>query len=174
VRPPASAQRLDYEAEIAVVVADGGRNIPPEAARFWAVAPWNDFSIRDPHLGIGHLDRGKLNWALQKTFQTGSACGPWLTVEPDLPVDDIEFSLTLNGQTRQEGSTQSMIYSFALIAAHLSEYVVLRPGDIITSGTPAGTAVEAAPGSRFLEDGDEVSVRAGRLGTLTNVIDRST
>jgi 2-keto-4-pentenoate hydratase/2-oxohepta-3-ene-1,7-dioic acid hydratase in catechol pathway len=174
VTPPASTEKLDYEAEIAVVLTTGGRDLNPADVRFWGAAPWNDFSLRDPHLGIGPaIDRGVLVWALQKNFQSGSAFGPWLTIDPATEYDDIEFELFVNDDRRQSSSTAGMIYPYAEIAAHLSEYIELKPGDIITSGTPAGTAIEGGINGKFLQDGDIVRVTSPQLGTLTNVVRRS-
>ena len=74
----------------------------------------------------------------------------------------------VNGETRQDGNTREMKHTYGQIAAHISEYLPLRPGDMILSGTPAGTAMEGGPDGRFLADGDVCEVEAGQAGVLTN------
>ncbi|MDX2937779.1 fumarylacetoacetate hydrolase family protein [Streptomyces ipomoeae] len=172
VVPPTGVQKLDYEGEVAAVLATGGRRLEPDDIRFWAVAPFCDFSIRDPFLGIGGpIDRGVLVWALAKNFDTGNAFGPWLTtVDEGIDVTDLALECAVNGEVRQSTTTAGMIYGFAEIAAYLSRYVELHPGDIILSGTGAGTAVEDGVQGRFLSPGDEVSVRVRGGGVLTTSV----
>jgi 2-keto-4-pentenoate hydratase/2-oxohepta-3-ene-1,7-dioic acid hydratase in catechol pathway len=172
VVPPVGVQKLDYEGEVAAVLATGGRRISAEDVRFWGVAPFCDFSIRDPFLGIGGpIDRGVLVWALAKNFDTGNAFGPWLTtVDEGIDVSDLALQCTVNGEVRQSTTTAGMIYGFAEIAAYLSRYVELRPGDIILSGTGAGTAVEDGLEGRFLHPGDEISVAVRGGGVLTTTV----
>ena len=67
ISPPADARKLDYEAEVAVALASGGRDLTPEEVRFWGYTGFNDVSIRDPHLGLSRLDEGALAWGLQKS-----------------------------------------------------------------------------------------------------------
>jgi 2-keto-4-pentenoate hydratase/2-oxohepta-3-ene-1,7-dioic acid hydratase in catechol pathway len=169
VSPPAGTEMFDYEGELAVVLGRGGRDMAPEDFRAWAIGPWNDLSIRDPHFGIGPaIDRGVLMWVLQKNFETGNAFGPWIDVDPELRLDDITIETTVNGEVRQSGSTKSLIYSFGELAEHISRYIELRAGDIITSGTPVGTAIEAGSRDAFLKPGDVVSVTIEGVATLTN------
>ena len=135
----------------------------------WAIGPWNDLSIRDPHFGIGPaIDRGVLMWVLQKNFETGNSFGPWIEVSDDIDLGDIDLCTTVNGEIRQKGTTSNLIYTFGELAEHLSRYITLRPGDIITSGTPLGTAIEAGSPDAFLKPGDVVEVSVTGVGTLSN------
>lgn len=166
VAPPRDAQKLDYEAEVAVVLATGGRNLSPGKVAVWGYTGYNDLSIRDPHLGLSRLDEGTLAWGLQKNFDGGNVLGPSVTVGEDHDLTNLSIRSTVNGQTRQDGSTAEMIRSFAEVAAYLSQYVRLQPGDMLTSGTPAGTAIERGIDGPFLVPGDVVEVQVEGAGIL--------
>ncbi|HZV50947.1 MAG TPA: fumarylacetoacetate hydrolase family protein [Candidatus Dormibacteraeota bacterium] len=167
VEPPRGTRYLDYEAEVAAVLAEGGRDLSPEQVRFWAVAPFNDLSLRDGQEGGEAIDRGHYTWALSKNFESGKSCGPWLTVADRLAVDRLEVRCHVNGALRQEFSTAAMLYSFGELAAFLSRFVELRPGDVITSGTGAGTALDSGR-DRYLRPGDLVEVEVSGFGRLRN------
>lgn len=171
IRPPAAARKLDYEAEVAVVLATGGRNLAARDVRFCGYTAFNDVSIRDPHLGLSRLDEGTLSWGLQKNFDGGNILGPYLYVG-DFDPGALSIRSRVNGAQRQDGSTAQMIRSFAEGAAYLSRYLTLHPGDLITSGTPAGTAIEQGIDGPYLQNGDVVEVEVGDLGVLRNRVVR--
>ncbi len=170
VHPPATAQCLDYEVEVAAVLATGGRHLAPDQLRFWGWSAFNDLSIRDPHLGLSRLDQGTLSWALQKNFDGGNVLGPWIAVDPNRDLSALSLALRVNGTVRQRGATTQMIHSFAEIAAYVSQYVTLEPGDMITSGTPEGTAIEHGPGGPYLQAGDVVEAEVEGVGALRTTI----
>jgi 2-keto-4-pentenoate hydratase/2-oxohepta-3-ene-1,7-dioic acid hydratase in catechol pathway len=165
--PPPATQKFDYEAEVGVVltgepVGDDGR-VP-----IFGYTAWNDFSIRDPAFKLTKVDHGPLTWSLQKNFDTANACGPCLVVDGGTTVEAVRIVCRVNGETRQDGTTADMNYGFGEIAAHISEYLTLRPGDMILSGTPSGTAMEGGPEGRFLQDGDVTEVEVDGVGVLRN------
>jgi 2-keto-4-pentenoate hydratase/2-oxohepta-3-ene-1,7-dioic acid hydratase in catechol pathway len=167
VSPPAGTQKLDYEAELCAVLAGplGDDGTVP----IWGYTAWNDFSIRDAAFGLVKVDHGPLTWSLQKNFATGNSCGPWMVV--DEPVaDGVSISCRVNGESRQDGVTTEMKFGFSEIAAHLTTYLPLAPGDMILSGTPSGCAMEQGVDGPFLHDGDLVEVEVGRAGVLSNRI----
>jgi 2-keto-4-pentenoate hydratase/2-oxohepta-3-ene-1,7-dioic acid hydratase in catechol pathway len=168
VCPPPDAQKLDYEAEVAVVLATGGRDLAPEDVRFWGHTGFNDVSIRDPHLGLSRLDEGALAWGLQKNFYGGNVLGPWVAVGEGHDLAALRIRSSVNGELRQDGSTAEMIRSFAEGVAYLSRYLPLAPGDLLTSGTPAGTAIEQGIDGPFLRPGDVMEVEVEGAGTLRN------
>ncbi len=173
VVPPRGMTKLDYEAEVAVVLGSGGRNLKASDIRIWAFTAWNDFSLRDAQFGSEiPFDRGPLSWWLQKNFDTGSSMGPWLVADEPYDPACLRIALRVNGQTRQEGSTSEMIFSFAETAAHLSQFLTLAPGDIIASGTPSGTALESGADGPFLRPGDMIEVDIEGVGTLRNWVKR--
>lgn len=170
VSPPAGVQKFDYEGEVAVVLRRGGRNMGASDAVFWGFTAWNDYSIRDGRLGIGvPLHRGAFTWALEKNFHTGNACGPCMVVDEPFDIGDLRCKLRVNGEQRQDWSTSEMIYSFADTARFISRYLPLSTGDVICSGTGAGTAVESGrDGARWLRPGDRVEVEVEGVGVLRN------
>ena len=170
VSPPAGVQKFDYEGEVAVVLRRGGRNMGASDVAFWGFTAWNDYSIRDGRLGIGvPLHRGAFSWALEKNFHTGNACGPCMVVDEPFDVGALRCKLRVNGEQRQDWSTSDMIYSFADTAQFISRYLPLATGDVICSGTGAGTAVESGrDGTRWLRPGDRVEVEVEGVGVLRN------
>jgi 2-keto-4-pentenoate hydratase/2-oxohepta-3-ene-1,7-dioic acid hydratase in catechol pathway len=167
VAPPPATRHFDYEAEVGAVltgepVRDDGR-VP-----IFGYTAWNDFSIRDPAFKLTKVDHGPLTWSLQKNFDTANACGPCLVVDGGADVEAVRIICRVNDEVRQDGTTADMNYKFGEIAAHISEYLTLRPGDMILSGTPSGTAMEGGPEGRFLQDGDVTEVEVDGVGVLRN------
>jgi 2-keto-4-pentenoate hydratase/2-oxohepta-3-ene-1,7-dioic acid hydratase in catechol pathway len=163
---PNGSHKLDYEGEVAITLRVDDNGIYP-----WAVSAWNDVSIRGQKFGLGpRIDEGPLTWSLQKNFDGGSACGPWLVVSPEVNIDDLDVRTCVNGKVRQKGNTSEMVYSFEELISHVSNSVTLRSGDVIVSGTPSGTAVEEGIDGPFLEAGDVVEVEVKEIGTLRNYV----
>jgi 2-keto-4-pentenoate hydratase/2-oxohepta-3-ene-1,7-dioic acid hydratase in catechol pathway len=109
-----------------------------------------------------------LTWSLQKNFASGNACGPCMVVDHPITADGLRIRCRVNGATRQDGNTTEMKYGFPEIVAHIEEYLPLRPGDMILSGTPAGTGMERGPDGPFLADGDICEVEVTGTGVLRN------
>jgi len=174
VKPEASVQKFDYEVEVGVILAHGGRNMAPADFSVWGFTVWNDLSIRDARLGIGSpIHRGAFNWALEKNFETGNACGPCVVVDEDYDVNRLRCIMRVNGEVRQDWSTADMIYTFADSVAFISKYLEMQPGDIICSGTGAGTAIESgADGNRWLQPGDRIEAEVEGVGVLVNTVGR--
>jgi 2-keto-4-pentenoate hydratase/2-oxohepta-3-ene-1,7-dioic acid hydratase in catechol pathway len=172
VAPEANVQKFDYESEAAIILGGGGRNMAEGALDVWGVTAWNDLSIRDGRLGIGvPIHAGAFNWALEKNFDTGNACGPWVVVDEGIDVNNLQCKTRVNGGIRQDWNTSDMIYNFAESVAFISRYTAIRPGDIILSGTGAGTAVESgADGDRWLKPGDQVEIEVEGVGVLANTV----
>jgi 2-keto-4-pentenoate hydratase/2-oxohepta-3-ene-1,7-dioic acid hydratase in catechol pathway len=167
VTPPVGIQKLDYEAEVGVVRAAKGAGFP-----IWGYMAWNDFSIRDAAFGLSKVDHGPLTWSLQKNFTSANTCGPWLVVDEPIPAEGLRIRCRVNGEPRQDGMTSAMKYAFDEIAAHIEEYLPLAAGDMILSGTPAGTGMEGGPAGPFLADGDvtEVEITGSGSGSGSGVL----
>ena len=165
---PTGVTKLDYEGEVAVVLRrPSGDDVP----QVWGVTAFDDVSVRDPYFKVGpRIDEGPLTWVLQKNFVGGSACGPWVVVDEGLDENDLGIVTSVNGERRQEGRTSEMVYSFADVADYLGRFVPLRTGDMISSGTPAGTAFESGADGPFLRDGDEVRIEIEGVGVLINSV----
>jgi acylpyruvate hydrolase len=164
---PAAGQKVDYEAEVAFVIGSRAREVG-EADALDHVAGYmllNDLSARD-------LQFATPQWMPGKVFDGSAPCGPFLaTAEDSGPHDALEISLTLNGETMQSASTADLIFSVPALVAHLSRLMTLEPGDIVSTGTPAGVGAAREP-RVWLKDGDEVVVSSPTLGRLETVIRR--
>jgi len=166
---PAGITHLDYEGEVATVlrVVDGTPTV-------WGVTAFNDVSLRDRYFGSGpRIDEGPLGWVLQKNFRAGSVCGPWLVVGEGIDENDLGINTRVNGEVRQSGRTSEMVYSFADVIEHLDPFISLASGDLIVSGTPAGTAFEDGASGAYLQDGDVVVVEVEGVGRLCNPVGSS-
>ncbi|MGH2983191.1 MAG: fumarylacetoacetate hydrolase family protein [Solirubrobacterales bacterium] len=161
VELPAASSKVDYEAEVAFVVGRRCKEIDPGEA-LEAVAGFmllNDLSARD-------LQFATPQWIPGKVFDGAAPCGPAL-VTPDEagPDDAISFSLELNGERMQEASTADLIFKVPELLAHLSRLMTLEPGDIVSTGTPAGVGSTRDP-RVWLKAGDEIVISSPTLGTL--------
>jgi len=161
--PPAHADHVDYEAELAVVIGRAAMRVSAERALDYVAGamPFNDVTARD-------LQFQNPLWTSGKAIDTFAPCGPALVTLDE--IDDLQ-SLTLrtriNGETLQEGTTANQIFAVAEVVAWLSRTMTLLPGDIIATGTPAGVGASKA---RFLRDGDSVEVEVEGLGALVNPV----
>jgi 2-keto-4-pentenoate hydratase/2-oxohepta-3-ene-1,7-dioic acid hydratase in catechol pathway len=180
---PTMTDRLDYEGEIAVVLGKRGKDISADnaSAYFWGYMLQNDVSCRTQVRGP---DNPQSNFARRKNFDTSVCGGPYVVVGEFGDAQNISWETRVNGEIRQQGNTKDMSFSFAELAAYLSEDLTLRPGDVISAGTGSGTAQDSSevlPGveyggqpvrapERFLKPGDVVEVSNPRLGTLRNQI----
>lgn len=167
---PQYSSLLDYELEFACVIGRSGRDIPQgEARRYIAgYTVFNDFSARDVQ---GKEMTGLLGPAKGKDFHTGNAMGPVLVTPDELP-DPYSLTMTarINGQVWSEGSSSAMHWRFEDMIAYISRSEVLRPGEIIGSGTVGGGS--GLEHGRFLSPGDVVELTVEGIGTLRNRIVR--
>jgi 2-keto-4-pentenoate hydratase/2-oxohepta-3-ene-1,7-dioic acid hydratase in catechol pathway len=168
IRLPAYSKRVDWEAEIAVIIGRECRNVGVEQAMEFVagLSIVNDLSARD-HLrraGVAADSPFHFDWVSQKCFDGALPFGPWIC-----PLEDIDdtanlaIRLWVNEDLMQDSSSSNMIFSMAEQIAHLSTRLTLRPGDVIATGTPAGCG--AARGV-FLKPGDRVKINVDSLGTL--------
>ena len=97
-------------------------------------------------------------------------CGPYLVTKDEIKnINNINLSLDINGQRRQTGNTERMIFNFNFLISHISQFMTLYPGTLITTGTPAGTAMEMAE-PKFLKDGDKLNLKVDSLGQQNHLI----
>ncbi len=164
---PAVSEKVDYEAEVAFVIGSRAANVT-EADALAHVAGYtllNDLSARD-------LQFQTPQWIPGKVFDGSAPCGPWL-VTPDEAgaADAIGIALDLNGERMQESDTGDLIFGVAELVAHLSKLMTLEPGDIVSTGTPAGVGSTRKP-RVWLSDGDECVVSSPQLGELRTPLAR--
>jgi 2-keto-4-pentenoate hydratase/2-oxohepta-3-ene-1,7-dioic acid hydratase in catechol pathway len=158
---PAAAKRVDYEAELVVVIGRRGKNIPEADASSYVAGYMNghDVSARDWQIG-----RPGGQWLLGKTPDTVAPTGPWLVTADEIAdPQNLDMFLDVNGERCQTGSTKTMIFPVAHVVSYLSQFMALEPGDVITTGTPPGVGLGMKP-QRFLKDGDEMRLGIAGLG----------
>jgi 2-keto-4-pentenoate hydratase/2-oxohepta-3-ene-1,7-dioic acid hydratase in catechol pathway len=162
---PAVSERMDYEAEIAVVIGKPGRNIA-KADAFDHVAGYscyNDVSIRD-------WQRHTTQWIPGKNFEGLGAFGPWLVTPDEMPASErMRVIARLNGQVVQDAVAADMIFSISEIIAYLSTFTTLLPGDVIATGTPGGVGAKRTP-PLWMKAGDVVEIEVAGVGVLSNSI----
>jgi 2-keto-4-pentenoate hydratase/2-oxohepta-3-ene-1,7-dioic acid hydratase in catechol pathway len=166
VLPPVS-KKVDYEAELVIVVGKKGRFIPRESAMDYVAgyAVGHDVSARD-----WQLEKDGKQWLAGKTFDTFAPCGPYLVTADDVPdPHNLGIRLRLNGQTMQDSNTQQMIFRTEELISYVSQVVTLVPGDLIYTGTPPGVGIAREP-KVWLKDGDVVEVEIDGLGLLRNSV----
>jgi acylpyruvate hydrolase len=167
VNLPAASEKVDYEAEVAFVIGRRAREVGTEQALDHVAGYMllNDLSARD-------LQFATPQWIPGKVFDGSAPCGPWL-VTPDEagPPDAIGIALDLNGERMQESDTGDLIFGVRELVSHLSSLMTLEPGDIVSTGTPAGVGSARQP-RVWLADGDEIVVSSPTLGELRTTIAR--
>ena len=170
LRPPESNQ-LDYEGEVALIMGRRARRVgEPEAMSHVAgYTICNEGTIRD------WLRHGKFNVTPGKNFEGSGSLGPWMVtadeIGPDISKDPLRIVTRVNGEIRQNDSTDRMIFPMPFLISYISRFCTLEPGDIIVTGTPTGAGARLDP-PRYLVPGDVVEIEVSRIGTLRNrVID---
>jgi 2-keto-4-pentenoate hydratase/2-oxohepta-3-ene-1,7-dioic acid hydratase in catechol pathway len=150
---PKMSQRVDYEGELAVVIGKKCRKVSPEEAREFILgyACFNDVTARDLQQKDGQYTRAK-------SFDTFAPYGPW--VQTDLDPIGLQITTRVNGEVRQKGNTEEMIFSPFELVSFISQIMTLLPGDVVATGTP--------PGVGPLKSGDRVEVEIEGIGTLIN------
>ena len=162
VRIPRTSQKTDWEVELGIIIGGQARYLADEAAAVPLIAGYtvvNDVSERS-----FQLERGG-QWTKGKSAETFNPCGPWLVTPDEVEdVNSLSMWLDVNGTRRQNGNTSNMIFGIHHIVWYLSQFMVLEPGDLINTGTPAGVGIGLDPPS-FLRAGDTVELGIDRLGT---------
>ena len=163
LRPP-GCQQLDWEVELAAVVGRHGKNISEDDALDYVAGYTilNDVSDRDFQFNHGG------QWFKGKSADTFCPVGPWLVSKDEIADPQaLDLYLNVNGQRMQSGNTSKMIFSLANLISHISNYMSLAPGDIISTGTPPGVGMGQKPEPAYLSDGDIISMGITGLGEMT-------
>jgi 2-keto-4-pentenoate hydratase/2-oxohepta-3-ene-1,7-dioic acid hydratase in catechol pathway len=153
---PSGKERIDYEAELGVVIGEQCKNVS-ESGAMDVVAGYtcvNDISNRDDQ-------RQEQNWVRGKAFDNACPIGP-LVATPEHVPEDASIELRLNGETKQSSSREHLIFSVPELIAEITSYMTLEPGDVIATGTPEGVGP--------MEDGDEVEIEIEGIGTLKHSV----
>lgn len=163
---PRVSDKLDFEAELLAVVGGGGRYIPESAAlgHVFGYGLFNDLSLRD-------YQRKGGQWTPGKNFDGTGIVGEEIVTADELPpgASGLRIRSILNGQVMQDDDTSNMLCPVAKAVSLLSDFMTLRPGDLIATGTPSGVGYARRP-PVWLKDGDEIVVEVERVGAIRNRI----
>lgn len=160
---PRSSDQIDWEVELAVVIAREGKRILPAKATAYIAGycVMNDVSGRQAQFADSQWFRGK-------SFDTFAPLGPALVTPDEISdINNLQLTTEVNGKMMQSGSTRDMIFDIPYLLANISEDITLMPGDIVSTGTPAGVGIFRDP-PVVLQAGDEVVCRIEQIGTLRN------
>lgn len=160
--PTEVTDQIDYEAELAIVIGKGGKNISRAEAlgHIYGYTVVNDVSARD-------VQMRHQQWDLGKSFDTFCPMGPWIVTADELDGTKTRVRCWVNGELRQEGPTENMIFDIPTLIETCSRGITLYPGDIIATGTPAGVGMGMKP-PRYLKAGDVVRIEIDGLGVIEN------
>ena len=163
--PAPHSEQLDWEAELAVVIGKGGRDIAEAAAmsHVFGYTCANDVSVRDVQRRHGG------QWFKGKNFDTHLPMGPWIVTADDLDPSDLAIRSRVNGVGKQDSRTKFMVFKIPRLIAEISAGCDLWPGDMIITGTPAGVGFARTP-PEYLKVGDVVEVEIEGIGVLRNPI----
>lgn len=162
---PSISDQVDYEAELVVVIGKAARHVSKEDAmqHVFGYTAGHDVSSRDWQKG-----RPGGQWLLGKSFETFAPLGPAVVTADEIhDPGSVRVRMHLNADTVQDSTTAQLIFDIPTLIAHLSQFMTLRPGDLIFTGTPPGVGAAKSP-PRFLQSGDRCSVEIDGIGTLTN------
>jgi 2-keto-4-pentenoate hydratase/2-oxohepta-3-ene-1,7-dioic acid hydratase in catechol pathway len=162
---PKACTRPDYEAEFAFVIGPGGRHIPAARAmeHVFGYTIVNDVSARDYQFGTSQ-------WLMGKTFDSFAPMGPWIVTKDEIADPHVlDVSLAIAGQVLQSSNTRELLFGVPALIEFISTVVTLEPGDVVSTGTPAGVGFARKP-PRYLLPGDEVVIRVAGIGELRNPV----
>ena len=160
VMVPKASTKLDYEVEIAFVIGTRARYVEEKNAlsHIAGYTICNDISER-----VFQAERGG-QWMKGKCAETFGPLGPWLVTRDEIEnVQDLAMSLDVNGERRQTGNTKTMIFGIQHLLHYISQFMVLDPGDVVTTGTPPGVALGMKP-PKWLVPGDVMTLKIAELG----------
>ncbi len=162
---PKNSAQPDYEAEFAFIIGKGGYRIPAAAWRehVYGYTIINDVSARDVQLSTSQ-------WSLAKSFPTFCPMGPVIVTADEIrDPHALAIALSIGGETMQSSNTRELIFKIPELIEYISSLTPLLPGDIVSTGTPAGVGMGRKP-QRWLKAGDRVTVSVEGLGSLTNPV----
>ena len=160
--PAGVSEQIDYEAELGVIIGQGGKNIRSADAlrHVYGYAVIDDVTARD-------VQMRHQQWDMGKSFDTFCPMGPWIATADELDGLKTRVRCWVNGELRQDGPTENMIFDIPTLIETISRGITLYPGDVIATGTPAGVGMGMKP-PRYLKSGDVVRVEIDGLGIIEN------
>ncbi|QRF76374.1 4-hydroxyphenylacetate degradation bifunctional isomerase/decarboxylase [Thermoplasmatales archaeon] len=165
IRIPESVKQVDYEGELGILIGKTARNVSVQDSMNYVFGYFvaNDVSARD-------MQYRTTQWLLGKTLDGFFSTGPYITTADEInDPQNLQIVTRLNGEIRQNSNTSNMIFRCDYLVSYLSHFMTLRPGDVISTGTPEGVILGMPPEKRvWLRNGDIVEVEIEKLGTLRN------
>lgn len=160
--PAEVSTALDYEAELTVVIGQGGKGIKKADAmkHVWGYTIINDMTARD-------WQGRHSQWLLGKSFDTFCPMGPWVVTADEMDGQNTDVKCWVNGELRQDANTRDFIFDIPTLIECISAGITLYPGDLIATGTPAGVGIGYKP-PKYLKSGDVVRIEIGGIGVLEN------
>lgn len=166
---PDVTQKVDYEAELGVVIGKPARHVSAaEALEYvFGYTVIDDVSARDIQKGAEYGNQ----WVRGKSFDTFCPMGPFLVSRDEVPdPQNLAVRAVLNGEVMQDGNTRDMIFDVATLVSYLAQGITLEPGDVIATGTPNGVGDARTP-PLYLKRGDVIEIEVGNLGKLVNPVE---
>ena len=166
IKLPKASKKYDYEAELVVVIGKEAFCVKEEEALSYVFGytAGNDLSARD-------LQVRTSQWLIGKTCDGFAPIGPYITTADEVDPNNLNIQSEVNGKLRQSANTAEMIFDCAAIVSYISQFMTLKPGDIIFTGTPSGVIIGEPKGQRvWLKAGDEITVTIENIGALTNTL----
>jgi 2-keto-4-pentenoate hydratase/2-oxohepta-3-ene-1,7-dioic acid hydratase in catechol pathway len=163
---PEGAEKIDYEAELVVVMGKEAKNVSKEDALSYVFgySVGNDVSARDLQFRSGQ-------WLLGKSPDGFAPVGPYVVTSDEIDPDNLNIECRINGEIRQKANTGNMIFDCATLISYISKYMTLKPGDLIYTGTPNGVILGYPKDQQvWLTSGDEIIVSIDKLGKLKNIL----
>lgn len=165
--PSAGPERVDYEAELAVIIGKRAKNVPADKAReyIFGYTCANDVSARD-----WQIEKQKKQWCRGKSFDTFCPLGPWIVTADEISEpNNLAIRAILNGEVLQDSNTREMIFDIPTLISDLSRSLTLLPGTVILTGTPRGVGFTRKP-PVLLKEGDVITIDIEGIGQLTNPV----
>ncbi len=166
INPWALEKHLDYEAELAVIIGRGGKDIPAEEVEdhIFGYSVFNDISGRE-------TQKDRIQWFMGKSVDTYSCLGPVIVTKDELPFPlKLDVGSIVNGEKRQDGNTTQLMRDVPTLIHEISTYFTLEPGDILATGTPSGVAMGMEE-PKWMQPGDVVECYVEGVGTLRNYVE---
>jgi 2-keto-4-pentenoate hydratase/2-oxohepta-3-ene-1,7-dioic acid hydratase in catechol pathway len=163
---PRNSQKTDWEVELAVVIGKKASYVEEKDALGYVAGYMlhNDYSER-----AFQLERSG-QWVKGKSCDTFAPIGPWLVTSDEIPdINNLRLWLTVNGKTMQDGNTKNLIYKVPFLVHYVSQFMTLLPGDIISTGTPAGVGLGQKPEPIYIKPGDIIELGIDGLGKSRQV-----
>ncbi|MGH8846532.1 MAG: fumarylacetoacetate hydrolase family protein [Polaromonas sp.] len=156
------SDQIDYEAELTVVIGKGGKNITRADAlgHVFGYTIVNDVTARD-------VQMRHQQWDMGKSFDTFCPMGPWIVTADELDGTKTRVRCWVNGELRQDGPTENMIFDIPTLIETVSRGITLYPGDLIATGTPAGVGMGMKP-PRYIKAGDVIRIEVDGIGSIEN------